>query len=171
MVPGDGAILGEADEPLRLKRMRPVNNVAVFTWKGHLPSDEEVGADPRTRYSADFGEQWEYQVCQPVAVAVMTAIRDLGHATEFDDPIFGEHAWNFAICLDGRKYDVCVQWVGYGDRDDSSFAVEPALRRGCLATLFGPRPKPSGALPARTVLHAALSAHPLVADLVWVESV
>jgi hypothetical protein len=37
-----------------------VNTVAIFTWKGKLPSDEEVGANPTSRYSADSGEQWAY---------------------------------------------------------------------------------------------------------------
>jgi hypothetical protein len=105
-----------------------------------------------------------------VAAAVLAGVRGLGHATDVDAPYYGEHAWHFAVRLDGQEYAVAVEWVGRGGRDDS-FAAEPTVRRGCLAGLFGRRPEPSAVRPACTVLQTALATHPLVADLEWVDSV
>lgn len=112
-----------------------INSVAVFAWRGHLPEDEEVGADPLTRYSADFGEQWAYQATQPVALALVESLRSRGHTV--DTPGFDETLWYFSVTLDAQEYDVTVQWIPHGDRRDY-FAVEPAIPRGCLAALFLP---------------------------------
>lgn len=144
-----------------------MNTVAVFTWKGKLPSEEEVGADPATRYSADYGEQWAYQACQPVAIAILEAVRSLGPETDVDTPYFGENGWHFTLALGQQSYALMVLWAGRGDRDDS-FAVQPSVRRGCLANLFLPRPAESALGPVCAVLQQALAAHPQIADVEWV---
>jgi len=45
-----------------------------FSWNEPLPSDEQLGVDPATHYSNDYGEQWNYQATLPVAVAVREAV-------------------------------------------------------------------------------------------------
>ena len=118
---------------------RRVNTIAVFRWTDKLPSNEEVGADPATRYSGDFGEQWAYQACLPVATAVLQAVRKLGHKTDVETPYNGEGGWHFTVDLDEKCYAVMVLWIPKGEQNDY-FAVQPSLRRGCLASLFLPRP-------------------------------
>jgi hypothetical protein len=144
-----------------------VDKVAIFTWKGHPPSDEEVGADSATRYSRDFGEQWEYQECQPVAVAVMEAIRTLGYETDVEAPYFAEHGWHFAVRLGQDNYSIRVQWVARGNKNDA-FAVQPSMSKGCLSGFLLSAAPESALRPVREVVHVALSAHPLVAELEWV---
>ena len=153
-----------------MRKGEHVNTVAVFRWKGRLPSDEEVGADPATRYSGDFGEQWVYQACQPVAVAVLEAIRTLGHATDVDTPYFGEHGWHFTVTLGQETYWIMVLWILRGNKNDY-FAVQPSLRRGCIASLFLPRPKESALLPVCEVLQDALATDRQIADLEWEDEV
>jgi hypothetical protein len=143
-----------------------VNTVAVFRWKDKLPSDEEVGADPATRYSKDFGEQWAYQSCLPVANAVLQAVRNLGHKTDVEAPYNGEGGWHFTIEIDQKRYSIMVLWIPKGDRRDY-FAVQPSLLRGCLASLFLARPPESSLRPVCDVLQDALGRHPQMADLEW----
>jgi hypothetical protein len=144
-----------------------VADIAVFAWKGHLPSDDEVGGDPATRYSRDFGEQWAYQACQPVAIAVMEAVRQLGHQTDAGAPYYGDNGWHFGGRVADKDYSIMVLWVPRGSRNDF-FAVQPCLRRGCMAGLLLPRAPESALLPVREALQGALGAHPLVAELEWV---
>ena len=127
-----------------MRKGEHVNTVAVFRWKGRLPSDEEVGADPATRYSGDFGEQWVYQACQPVAVAVLEAIRTLGHATDVDTPYFGEHGWHFTVTLGQENYWIMVLWILRGNKNDDKDAQQtPAPHR---------RPE-TGGMPGRIAGH------------------
>lgn len=147
-----------------------MNTIAVFRWTEPLPSDEQVGADPATRYSKDFGEQWAYQACQPVAIAVLRAVRNLGHKTGGDSPNFGEHDWHFSVELEDQRYSIAVQWIPKGDRSDY-FAVQPTLLRGCLASLVLPRPPDSSLRPICDVLQEALMRHPQIADLEWVSEI
>jgi hypothetical protein len=144
-----------------------MNTVAVFRWTDKLPSDEEVEADPATQFSADFGEQWAYLACLPVATAVLHVVRDLGHKTDVETPYFGEHDWNFGVEIENKWYSIIVTWIPRGDRNDY-FAAMPSLRRGCFASVFFPRVPESCLRPACALLQEALAAHPLVADLEWV---
>ncbi len=147
-----------------------MNTVAVFTWKDKLPSDEEVGADLATPYSADFGEQWAYQACLPVATSVLQAIRNRGHKTDVDTPYFGDNGWHFSVELDHKSYSIMVLWVAKGDRN-GCFAVQPALQRGYVANLFLPRPQETALRPVCAVLQEALAAHPKIVDLEWVREI
>jgi hypothetical protein len=147
-----------------------LNTIVVFRWTDKLPSDEEVGADSTTRYSADFGEQWAYQACLPVATSVLQAVRRLGHKTDVETPYFGEYDWNFSVELDDKWYSIIVFWIPKGNRNDY-FAAQPSLPRGCFASVFLPRVPESSLRPACTVLQEALAAHPLVADLEWVHEI
>ena len=144
-----------------------MNTIAVFRWTDELPSDEEVGADASTRYSGDFGEQWAYQSCLPVATAVLRAVQKLGHKTDVETPYRGEGGWHFAVDLDKNRYSVMVSWIPKGEQNDY-FAVQPSLRRGFLASLFLPRPPEDSLTPVCTLLKEALARHPLVANLEWV---
>jgi hypothetical protein len=144
-----------------------MGRAAVFTWKGCLPPDEAVGADAATRYSGDYGEQWAYQATEPVAVAVLAAVRKLGHATDVSAPYFGEHAWHFDLRLSGRNYPVAVQWVGRRGRDDS-FAAVVSVRRGWFVNLLSRPPDQSAEEPGQAILHAALSVCAEIMDLEWV---
>jgi hypothetical protein len=147
-----------------------MNTVAILKWKDKLPSDQEVGANPATRYSRDFGEQWAYQACQPVATAVLQAVRNLGHKAGVEPPYFGDHAWHFSVELEDQGYSIMVMWIPKGDRNDY-FAVRPSLLRGCLASLLLPRPPESSLRPVCAVLQDALVGHPQVAELEWVREV
>lgn len=147
-----------------------MNSVAIFSWKGPLPSDAGVGADPATRYSGDFGEQWLYQATKPVALAVFEAVRSREHRTTTDRPFFAEHFWTFDFRLDRHLYAINVFWIPQGNRHDV-FAMEPSVARGCLVSLFGRRPPESALRPVCDVLDEALRAHPLVAELRWVQEV
>lgn len=166
---GTDAELSAPRPPLDAKGCSYVNTVAVFTWRGQLPSDEEVGADPATRYSRDFGEQWAYQACRPVAIALLEAVRNLGHRTD-DVPYFGEHGWHFNVELERKNYSMMVLWVARGSRNDC-FAVQPSLRQGCIPTLFLPQPRETALGPACAALQAALTAHRQIADVEWVEKI
>jgi hypothetical protein len=145
-----------------------LNSVAVIKWKGGLPSDDKVGADPATRYSADFGEQWAYQACQPVAFAVLEAIRALGHKTDVVTPYFGENCWHFALQFPQQSFSVTVQWVS-GDKEKDLFAIQFSVRRGCIASLFLPHPEENLLRPVCEILREALAGHPRVAAIEWVE--
>jgi hypothetical protein len=147
-----------------------VPSVAVFTWKGPLPSDDEVGADPATRYSGDYGEQWAYQACQPVGVAILEAVRRLGYKTDVERPYFGEHGWHFAVQVGPQSYSVMVQWVARGSRHDE-FAVQASVVRGCLAGLLLPRPAETALRPVCAILQQALRSEPQVADIEWVNDI
>lgn len=144
-----------------------MDTIAVFRWKDKLPTDEEVGADPATRYSGDFGEQWAYQSCLPVASAVLQAVRNLGHKTDVETPYNGEGGWHFTVEIDQKRYWIMVLWSPKGDRSDY-FAVQPSLQRGCLASLLLPRPPESSLRPVCGVLQEALAGHTQMADLEWV---
>lgn len=122
-----------------------------FTWNDHLPNDEEVGADPATRYSAEFGEQWNYQATHPVAKAVRDSIARLAGVTDLSEIYIGEHAWCFDATVGAHKYRVFVFWASDAD-GQHAFCVQPLLRRGCLASLFL-APQPDSLLdPAREEL-------------------
>jgi hypothetical protein len=110
-----------------------------FTWNEQLPSDEEVGADPATRYSEDYGEQWNYQATQPVAKAVQDSIANVAGITGLGELYFGEHAWNFDANLGSRQYRFEVYWVPEADGKNAFCArPSPAPRVPC-------KPVPSGA--------------------------
>ena len=147
-----------------------MNTIAVFRWTDKLPSDGEVGADPVTRYSGDSGEQWVYQACLPVATAVLQAVRKLGHKTDVETPYNGEGGWHFTVDLDEKCYAVMVLWIPKGERNDY-FAVQPSLLRGCLASIFLPRPPEDSLAPVCTVLQDALVGHRHVANLEWVREI
>src|SRR5262249_31314512 len=144
--------------------------VAVVRWMGKLPSDEEVGADPATRSSGDFGEQWAYQSCLPVATTALEAVRNLGHKTNVETPYNGEGGWHFTVDLDDKCYSIMVLWIPKGDKNEY-FAVQPSLRRGCLASLFLPRPPESSLQRVCDVLQDALARITLVAELEWVREI
>ena len=146
------------------------NTIAVFKWKGRLPADEEIGADPATRFSEDYGEQWAYQACEPVAIAVLGSIRDLGHNADVDTPYFGEHAWHFNMELDDQCCSIMVQWIP-GDDSVDSFAVEPSLRQGCIASMVRPQPPRLHTGPVRAALQRALEACPQIDNLKWVREI
>jgi hypothetical protein len=145
-----------------------MDNVAVFTWRGELPSDDEIGADPATRYSNDFGEQWAYQAAQPVANQILRSIRQLGYATDGDTADFNELYWYFVVKIGQFDYCIIVQCVPRVDRNDS-FAIEPSRQRGCLAALFFPRRTDSTLSAAKELINRVLRSHPLVADVSWTE--
>jgi hypothetical protein len=147
-----------------------VNRVAIFRWKDKLPSDEEVEADPANRYSVDFGEQWAYQACQPVAAAVLQAIRNRGHKTDGESPYFGESGWHFSVDVEQKRYSVMVLWIPMEDRNDY-FAAQPRLLRGCLASFFLPQPPDSCLRLVCCVLQEALADMALVADVEWVREI
>ena len=147
-----------------------MKRIAVFTWKGPLPSDEEVGADPATCYSADFGEQWAYQACLPVAVAVMEAFRSLGYAIDNDMPYFDEHGWLFKFDAEPKTYSMMVSWIPRGNRNDG-FAAQLSIRRGCIAAIFGRRQNESDLRPGVTALGKALDHNALIADVEWVDKI
>ncbi len=109
--------------------------VGRFKWNGRLPTDAEVGADLSTRYSADFGEQWAYQACQPVALAVFEGVRAIGVQLESEAPEFDEHHWFFGVILQGQNYCVRVQWDGMDDEGDG-FEIEVTPRRSLIRSLF-----------------------------------
>jgi hypothetical protein len=143
---------------------------AVFAWTGPLPADEDVGADSATRYSGDFGEQWAYEACTVVGTAVLESIRELRRATNVGAPYFGDQSMHFSVELDGQEYSLIVMWIPHGNRDNF-FAVQPWIRRGCLASLFLARPRDSELIPVRELLRAALDSHPCVGELEWVGDV
>jgi hypothetical protein len=147
-----------------------VNSVAVFTWNGHLPNDDEVGADSESFYSNDFGEQWAYQACQPVALALLRAFRKRGLATDTDSPYYGEQGWHFVVRLESQSFSIMTLWIPRGDRNDA-FAVQSTLCRSWLASLVLPRPDDTVLRPVYTVLNDLLKAHPQIADLEWVDKI
>jgi hypothetical protein len=147
-----------------------VNTIAVFKWISKLPADEEVGADPATYYSGDFGEQWAYQSCLPVATAVLRAVRNLGYKTNVEAPYYGEGGWHFTLNLDQKCYSIMVLWIPNGDSNDY-FAAQPSLVRGCLASLFFSRPRQSSLQPVCAVLQDALATHSQITDLEWVREI
>jgi len=144
--------------------------IATFTWMGRLPADEEIGVDPTTRYSADFGEQWAYQAGQPVATAVLQAIRNLGAVVNTKSLQFDEHAWNFTFVLDRRSYLVFVQWIGREGRNNS-FAMQAFFHEGCIASLFRSHKRDHELGAACELIRKALKSHPLVTDLEWVSEI
>ncbi len=147
-----------------------LKSIAVFTWRGHLPSDEEIDADPATRISADYGEQWANQAGQPVVTALLEAIRNLGHAVDAKSLCFDGHAWYFRTVLDGKSYSVLVQWIYREERRDA-FMAQVFLLRGCIACLFRRRNRELELEPACKVLNDALGAQPMVADMEWVSEI
>lgn len=147
-----------------------MKTIAVFNWKRHLPNDDEVQADPQTCYSNDFGEQWAYQACQPIAVSLLEAFHKRGFATNTDTPYFGEHAWNFTVRLGPQDYSILIMWVPRGLGYDG-FAVQPTMRRGCLPSLLFSHPDESVLQPICALLRDVLESHSQVANLEWVDDV
>ena len=135
-----------------------------FRWNGSLPTDDQVGADPATYYSGDYGEQWAYQACQPVAAMVLEAIRVLRFET--GEPDFVVSGWRFVVWIDGQPFWVMVQWVG---PERETFNLDASIQRGCIASLFLKRPDEAALSPIRKLLWQALSKHPQIHDLSWVD--
>ncbi|HZZ82738.1 MAG TPA: hypothetical protein VFE62_29840 [Gemmataceae bacterium] len=145
-----------------------MNTVAIFRWTGTLPTDEEV-AEPAIRYSRDFGEQWAYQAGLPVASSLLESVRHLGHETD-DRPYYGDGAWHFTIDLEEGSFSVTVLWIPKGENNDY-FAVQPSLRRGCLASLFVPPPPEAALRPICSVLQTALADLSPIEELEWVREI
>lgn len=143
--------------------------LATFRWLGRLPTDEEVGADPATRYSEDFGYQWQYQATLPVVTAVWEAFQKLGHKTDSQPPYFSNHGWYFGLELDGKRFSILVQWIPKRQRTENDyFAAQPFSHSGL--SFFISDWQPAAKLrKASVVLEQTLIGCPLVADFAWVD--
>jgi hypothetical protein len=140
---------------------------AFFSWLGSLPKDSEVGADPNTRYSADFGEQWAYQACQPVVETVRSVVQGQPDFSELSEPYFGEHGWHFDVSVEKQTFSIRVAWIADGN-SENRFELVVTPRTGCLG-LFCPRRKwhDSDFLPITELITAVLTVHPLITDFRW----
>jgi hypothetical protein len=140
--------------------------LATFRWLGNLPADEEVGADPATRYSGDFGEQWHYQATLPVANSIREAFRQLGYPTNSQPPYFAENGWYFGVEVNQTWYDVVVEWIAKpGSQRNDYFAAQAFQRSGLISQLFRQRSR----FQLRVILEQLLTSHPLVCDFEFID--
>lgn len=141
-----------------------MKTVVIFKWKGKLPTDEEVGADENTVLSDDFGEQFAYRACKPVAESLLKSVRESGYTTHGDTLWEGELGWSFSIIHEGKSYEIFTMWAGIEDQD--YFVIQPSLEGGCLF-FWLPRPSETALEPVFRILAEALSVNPLVTGIQW----
>src|SRR5437870_2461843 len=97
---------------------------------GGLPTEEEL-ANPAARYSKDYGEQWAYQACKPVAISIFEAVQNARIVMRDAAPIFDETNWSFTIQFGEQEYRINVSWVSISKcKREDSFALTVMEIRG-----------------------------------------
>jgi hypothetical protein len=102
-----------------------------------------------------------------LAEYLITHLRAAG-ASIFYEPIQGVEGWEVDGVISNIPFSLFVHWFPFGSHPSKDYwAIQPSIRHGLIATLFGKRDKPSELAPLCQVLDQILRSEIQIVNLQW----